>query len=420
MLLLTALAVPAMGLVSWSSPIAYDPMGVRLAIACLALSAVAGTYVHDGVRAYSRAILIVVGQLVFTWFVVLAHFHGLTHDDAVGLLPCAAIAAMSVVTWPELVGVTLYALVAMALCGAITPEPEAPPGAITALVTLLTLGLSIASVARASSERRLAHLAQELEQRVAQRTADLRESLEQVEAVARQRAEAERRALAASQAKSQFLANMSHELRTPLNAITGYTQLVREELPPEAADLDPDLGRVDDAAKHLLALIDDVLDLSRIEADQLHLTMDTVDLREVVDDAVPLVPEASTSDRALTIAVPSMAVRADRDRLRQVLVNLLSNATKFTPSGEVTLGAERRGDRVRLWVEDTGIGIAPDVLPHVFERFHQADGSYTRRHEGTGLGLAICRELVERMGGSIAVESTVGSGSTFTVQLPAA
>ena len=236
------------------------------------------------------------------------------------------------------------------------------------------------------------------------------------------------RALAiASQHKSQFLANMSHELRTPLNAIIGLTEMLREEAEgPEFAGFLEPLDRVHRAGKHLLRMINDVLDLSKIEAGKIELHDETFDIaglaRDVIVTAQPL---AAKNRNRLTMECPvgSRAVRGDAMRVRQVLLNLLSNACKFTEDGTVTLtlspsdGGGPEG--VSIGVADTGIGMTAEQVAKVFSEFTQADPSTTRKYGGTGLGLAISKRLIEMMGGAIAVESALGEGSTFRVWLPA-
>jgi len=414
-----AIAVPAMGLVDWEP--GADSMAMRLLIGAACATLAAASYRSPWVRDHLRQLLVVVGQGVLAWFLWLAYLHGLTHEDVIGLMPCAAIAPMLVATPAELVAVLASTVVGSAAVSFTVVAPEAPPVAATALLSLLTLGLGLASLGRSRSEAKLAILNQELESRVTARTAELRASLDRVEEIARQRAEAEAEAREASQAKSQFLANMSHELRTPLNAIMGYTQMVREELPAEQSDADADLARVEKAGAHLLSLIDDVLDLSRVEAGQLELQLEPVPLADLVGELWPMVAPEAAQGVQLTTEIPQgLRAHADRDRLQQVLLNLLSNALKFTPHDSVTVGATQDADQVHLFVRDTGIGIAAQILPHVFDRFHQADTSFTRRHQGTGLGLALSQQLVQQMGGQLVAVSTEGEGSTFTVILPAA
>ncbi|GJG89648.1 hypothetical protein tb265_48290 [Gemmatimonadetes bacterium T265] len=251
---------------------------------------------------------------------------------------------------------------------------------------------------------------------------------------ARAVAEAERaRADAANAGKSQFLANMSHELRTPLNAIGGYTQLLELGLHgPVTDDQRHAFGRVQAAQRRLLALINDVLNYAKLEGGRVEYAMAAVDLRDVVGDVAPLVePQLAAKGLAFDVRLPDgpCPVWADRDKLGQILVNLLSNATKFTEPvhpatgapGRVTVDvATRRGareDAVFLRVADTGRGIPADKQAAVFEPFVQVQTGYARTGEGTGLGLAISRDLARGMGGDLRVRSTPGEGSTFTVAL---
>jgi CheY-like chemotaxis protein len=231
----------------------------------------------------------------------------------------------------------------------------------------------------------------------------------------------------AGQHKSQFLANMSHELRTPLNAIIGLTEMLREEAEgPEFAGFTEPLERVNRAGKHLLGLINDVLDLSKIEAGRVELHEEDYDLtvlaRELIVTA-QLLADKNGNRLALECAPGTAPIRGDQMRLRQVLLNLLSNACKFTDNGTVTLTiAESRQGEVagyEMILADTGIGMTAEQLAKIFSEFTQADASTTRRYGGTGLGLAISKRLVEMMGGTIAVESAIGEGSTSWVWLPA-
>ena len=226
----------------------------------------------------------------------------------------------------------------------------------------------------------------------------------------------------ASQHKSEFLANMSHELRTPLNAIIGYSELLEEE----AGDLDggrlvPDLQKIAVAAKHQLSLINDILDLSKVEAGRMELERSAFDLAAAIDDAMLLMRERA-SRRGITLERHVDGgvgeIRADERKVKQVLLNLLSNAVKFTPAGgriEVRAGIAD-GD-AEIAVTDTGSGIAPEDHDAVFEEFRQV-GTAEKKAEGTGLGLALCRKFVELHGGRIWVKSQVGQGSTFTFTLP--
>ncbi len=227
---------------------------------------------------------------------------------------------------------------------------------------------------------------------------------------------------AANSAKSQFLANMSHELRTPLNAIIGYSEMLEEDATDRGHhDYVPDLQKIRAAGRHLLALINDVLDLSKIEAGKLELYLETFDLTTAIKDVATTVePLVARRNNALTVTCASDlgAIRSDLTRVRQVLLNLLSNASKFTEHGRITLAAERRGAAVVLRVSDTGIGMTPEQMARLFEPFSQADTTTSRKYGGTGLGLAITRRFCELMGGDVSVESDMGRGSTFTVRLP--
>ncbi len=232
----------------------------------------------------------------------------------------------------------------------------------------------------------------------------------------------------ANRAKSEFLANMSHELRTPLNVVIGYSELIRDDIRDAGTspDLDSDLQRIRDAGRQLLALVNDVLDLSKIEAGRMEPHLETFDLatmlHEVARTAGPLM-EANRNRLEVRLSEPLGEMTSDLTWVRQILFNLLSNAAKFTQEGEIELGAERIGGPGDEWVEirvrDTGIGIAPDRQEQVFEPFTQADSATTRRYGGTGLGLTISRRLCEGLGGQIRLDSALARGSTFTVRLPA-
>jgi PAS domain S-box-containing protein len=231
---------------------------------------------------------------------------------------------------------------------------------------------------------------------------------------------------AANRAKSTFLANMSHELRTPMNAIIGYSEMLAEDAEDEGhVEMIPDLDKINAAGKHLLALINDILDLSKIEAGRMDLFLETFNLRQMLDEAVATVmPLITKNENELEtdFADDLGNARVDLTKLRQALFNLLSNAAKFTENGTITLAAkkEMRDDDewIAVSVSDTGIGIAEDKLDAVFEEFSQADDSTTRDYGGTGLGLPISRRFCQMMGGDITVSSELGKGTTFTIELP--
>ena len=240
-------------------------------------------------------------------------------------------------------------------------------------------------------------------------------------------ADARDQAMQATVAKSRFLANMSHELRTPLNAVIGITEMLIEDAEDASQQsiIEP-LQRISRAGKHLLELINEVLDLSKIEAGKLDLHDEDIQVGALVGDLIGAAqPLAAKNDNRLVVECPSETglMRADQTRLRQIVLNLLSNACKFTEKGTVSLTVSRHLDKGEEWirfrVSDTGIGMTPEQLGRLFQEFTQADSSTTRKYGGTGLGLAITDRLCQMMGGSIAVESKEGAGTTFTVTLPA-
>jgi PAS domain S-box-containing protein len=246
------------------------------------------------------------------------------------------------------------------------------------------------------------------------------ELLERTEELEHARAAAEE----ANKAKSTFLAVMSHELRTPLNAIAGYVQLMEMGIhgPVTEAQLEA-LGRIERSQRHLLRLINDVLNLARIEAGRVDYALEDVPLAEVVATVMPMV-EPQLNERQIGWRVqvdPALVARADRDKVQQIVLNLLGNAVKFTPPGGlVTVDADAGAGRARLHVHDTGIGIPAEKVASVFEPFVQVDVSRTRRAEGSGLGLAISRDLARGMSGDLHARSAEGRGSTFTLTLPCA
>ena len=231
----------------------------------------------------------------------------------------------------------------------------------------------------------------------------------------------------ANRTKSLFLANMSHELRTPLNAIVGYSEMLQEEAAEqELESFGSDLEKINASGRHLLALINDILDLSKIEAGKMELYLESFDLNTLIDEVASTIqPMVEKNSNTLHIERTAElgGMRADQIKVRQALFNLLSNAAKFTQQGSVTLNAERQVMDDSEWivfrVSDTGIGLSADKILRLFQDFSQADASTTRKFGGTGLGLALTRRFCQMMGGDVTVHSVPGQGSTFTIKLPA-
>lgn len=332
---------------------------------------------------------------------VCATLHVMTRNMILFTLPAAALGlACNAAALAD--GTTSYVAGALGLLVAVNAVVAARGGAAS-------FGDLIA--ARLNAEEAAA----DMERRVEERTAQL--------------AVATRRAKAANRAKSMFLANMSHELRTPLNAVMGYTEIVEEDI--QAGDTSAsaaDLAKIRSAATHLLNLINEVLDLSRIEAGRLELRSEDFDLAALLRGALDTVRPLAAKQRttcALNVAPGAVtAVRGDETRVRQCVLNLLSNAAKFTANGVIALDARpcRIGSAqgVAISVKDTGPGIGPDDLARLFQPFVQVDSTRTRSHDGAGLGLVITRRLARAMGGDVQAYSKLGEGSTFTLYLPLA
>lgn len=257
---------------------------------------------------------------------------------------------------------------------------------------------------------------QNLTQAVDQRTAQLAESMKAAQ-------QAKIQAEEANTTKSKFLANMSHELRTPLNAIIGYSEMLIEEITDLGTPaLIPDVQKIHGAGQHLLGLINNILDLSKVEAGKVELFLETFAIAPLIEEvAATLRPLMAKNHNTLVINCPDTigSMQADITKLRQILFNLLSNASKFTENGTITLAVERREvNWITFCVSDTGIGLTPKQQAKLFQSFTQADASTTRKYGGTGLGLVITQQFCQIMGGDIQVESEAGEGTTFTICLP--
>ena len=251
-----------------------------------------------------------------------------------------------------------------------------------------------------------------------------REARERLEGKNAELLESQKAAEAANEAKSTFLANMSHELRTPLNAIIGYSEMLIEDAEDENEDFIPDLDKINNSGKHLLGLINDILDLSKVESGKMELYLESFELEKVIKEIESTIkPLIEKNKNSLKIDYQSneKTMKADVTKVRQILLNLLSNSAKFTKEGDISikvLSSERIENAIDFIVADTGIGMNPEQVEKVFKPFTQADEKTTRKFGGTGLGLTITKMFAEMMGGSIEIDSEEGKGTTFTVTLP--
>src|SRR6267378_2157848 len=304
---------------------------------------------------------------------------------------------------------TLQPLPVEAVAGKVLSEHDE----VTAVVTILHDRTEAIEKGRLYEQLKAA--SEQLEEKVREATAEL---VRRNELLQRQHLALEQ----ASQLKSQFLANMSHEFRTPLNAILGYTSMLLQgvsgDMPPAQRNK---MLRVDSNARHLLSIINDILDISRIEAGKMPLHVEDFEvpalIAELLEEVEPLIQKAKL--QVLTdLRHAGPLVRSDRQKVKQIVLNLLTNGIKFTPQGEVKVIARVDEDEVRISVQDTGIGIAVQDYEKVFEDFRQADSSVTREYGGAGLGLAICRRLARMLDGRIELESRLAVGSTFTLVIP--
>ena len=296
--------------------------------------------------------------------------------------------------------------------------------------------LSLAHTAKVVSERKDYSLRAEkrtddeigfLIDRFNEMLTQIEEHEKEIQEVNEQLVQSEQRARAATQAKSHFLANMSHELRTPLNAIIGYSEMLQEEAQDSGQEsFIPDLKKINRSGRHLLDLINDVLDLSKIEAGKMELYLETFDIPNLLEDVsttVQLLVQKNSNTLEVRCPANLGAMRADMTKVRQSLFNLLSNASKFTKNGKIMLEAAReisptKADWIVFRVSDTGIGMTPEQQDRVFEAFSQADSATARDFGGTGLGLTITKTFCRMMGGDVALTSEPGKGTTFTIRLP--
>jgi len=267
-----------------------------------------------------------------------------------------------------------------------------------------------------------------LQRQLENKNLTLQQQNETLETVVKALQQAKLAAEEANLTKSQFLANMSHELRTPMNAIIGYSELLKEEaedIQVTDADFINDLDKINQAGKQLLELINDVLDLSKIETGKMEFDLESFDIHNMIQEVVTttkFLVEDSGNTLEVSCANDIGTMYADRVKVRQILFNLLSNASKFTEQGTIQLivstTCEKEVEWISFTVSDIGIGMTPEQQQHIFQAFTQIDASYTRKYGGTGLGLTLTKRFVEMMQGNISVESQLGKGSTFTVNLP--
>ena len=286
--------------------------------------------------------------------------------------------------------------------------------AITYTIGILAFVTHWIMVALSDRTAKLKNYQDHLEQLVSQKTADLQTALFAAED--------------ANRAKSVFLATMSHELRTPLNAIIGYAEMTKESLDDEhyTPELSGDVDRINTSARHLLDVINTILDLSKVEAGEEQVELVPVCIKTVCQEMVAICqPMVAKSGNKMIVELPEVeepAVMADKEKLRQVMINVISNAAKFTQNGVITLSANvcLPNQQVSIEIADTGIGIPEEKLDTIFQPFHQIDNTYNRQFDGTGLGLAISKQYCELMGGSITAENRPEGGAAFCIEMPLA
>ncbi len=416
-MMLAALAIPAFGIVTIVINPRIDaawPARALLFLLCGSVAAMGRG--RDAIARWTPTVGGIAAALAMAYFATRLHTGNVTPTHLVGFQLLYLLPLMLMRTLLSMASYSLVTLILVALAYRGLLDPEVPFLATVSALLILGLGTSLATLARTRAEVALDLGRRQLEERVSERT-------EQLESEAQVRRAAETNAPRASRAKSRFLAMMSHELRTPLNAIIGYSELVQDELADlEQRELADDLEKVRGSARHLLRMVADVLDLSRIEAGELTLQPQDVDIAARLSELVRLVESDRVRSGAhLKVEVEEgLWVHIDSDRFAQITINLVTNALKFTPNGEVLVVARHRKGHLDLKVQDTGIGISQDDLERVFQSFVQVDGSTTRRRDGVGLGLALSKDLAQRLGGTLTAQSTLGEGSTFRLRLPGA
>jgi len=414
-MMLAAVAIPGFGLVATVIDPSIDAAwSARVVLFLVCGSVAAMGRAQDAIARWTPTVGGIAAAVAMAYFATRLHTGNVTPTHLVAFQLLYLLPLMLMRT---LLGMASYSSVTLILVGLAyrgLPDPEVPFLAAVSALLILGLGTSLATLARTRAEVALDNGRRQLEERVLERT-------EQLENEVQERRAAETNALRASRAKSRFLATMSHELRTPLNAIIGYSELVQDELVDlEQQELADDLDKVRGSARHLLRMVADVLDLSRIEAGELTLQLQDVDVAVRLTELVRLVEsDRARSGAQLRVEVEEgLWAHTDPDRFAQIAINLVTNALKFTPNGEVLVVARHRKGHLDLKVQDTGIGISQDDLDRVFQSFVQVDGSSTRRRDGVGLGLALSKDLAQRLGGTLTAQSTLGEGSTFRLRLP--
>ncbi len=390
-------------------PDATDPFWARFAMATAAFVNAAAPWSERG--RYRALVVQVYGLVSWVIWVCAANGYEVTYQVGGMLTIGAGLAVLR--DWRETAALTTASAGLLLATLAAGADPHG--------WLLLASGVVLGTVAGMSTRRRnlledaLGRSHRTLEDRVEARTLELHRRTTELEIEARERRAAEECALTASRAKSVFLASMSHELRTPLTAILGYAELVIEE-PDDPAAVTADAQHIRTAGTHLLRLVDQVLDLARIEAGRLEVRRHPVAVRPLLAEVVATVtPLAHRRGNALSIEVTpgAGALTSDPDRVRQILVNLAANAATFTERGHIALRVWPEGSSIRFDVTDDGPGIPTDQQRTTFERFRPGAGG------GSGLGLAISKDLAELLGGSLSMDSAVGRGTTFTLRLPA-